>query len=281
VGKRTFLSTLTNFTDTFRIWVFNRHVKGQWGDSILNDITEINLLIKNALDNNDIPRTSFLIYSLLKESGRIDAFSKIFVIRTIGQNLENFSQNPFVINEGLITIFAAQQNFIEKWEKKYQTTFNKVTEKIRFPFETAKSVDDIFKDPLFQGAKFCILVFYEICIRISEKSDENLIKVSNFLHFCAAGDNSIIYDWKFGEIILNMVIQIGARAYDKKIEPTLEKMIQIIEFSDKEITIRTFNRALDYDDFDFYKYGNMKLFLATRQQISEFKKYYESRKSEI
>jgi hypothetical protein len=91
----------------------------------------------------------------------------------------------------------------------------------------------------------------------------------------AAGNDSPFYSNPyFSRIFLTIVIQIAAKANKLEIEPTKEKMIQLLRFANKNFVNDAFKILENGGDDKYSGMGNMKEFLATPNEIQKFKQIY-------
>ena len=75
-------------------------------------------------------------------------------------------------------------------------------------------------------------------------------------------------------MFLIVIIQIAAKTRNMNLHPTMEKMIEVINFANQEVIKDAFQWAQNKKDNNFAQMGNMTLFLATKDEIHSFEEYY-------
>ena len=274
LGKKSVSGFLTSIYDSWIIWKFRRHVKNQETDNVIyEDIYSIKSRLIDAILNHDFSRMKFLLYGLLDESGNLSTLSQLGMSITIEEVIENFSNQPFVIEDGLFTIEASFNSFLEKWNKKFHPiTFGN---DFLVPSTSRTNNEKIFLDYTFQGAAVSVNIFYYTCLMVGGKSIENLIRIANHLHFAAAAYKSFIFSNPYyNRIFLIVIIQIAAKAHKLNLDPTREKMIEILKFANQVFVKDAFQWALDKKGYPFIQMGNMTLFLATKDEIETFNEFF-------
>jgi hypothetical protein len=187
--------------------------------------------------------------------------------------IENYSNQPFVIEDSLFIIETSFCTFLTEWEQKYHPQIN--GNDFFIPNPSKKNEAEFFLDHTFQGTSNSAHILYDICLKLGCKSNENLIRVANHLHFRAAADNSFLYSNPFySRMFLIVTIQIAAKARNLNLHPTMEKMIEVINFANQEVIKDAFQWAQNKKDNNFAQMGNMTLFLATKDEIHSFEEYY-------
>jgi hypothetical protein len=274
IGKKNVSGLLSSLHDSYILWKYRRHITNCEQDRVIfDDIYVIKFYLTEAILNHNLSRMRFFIFGLLNESGKLSRINQLGISLSIEDVVENYSSQPFVIEESLLTIESSFRSLLSEWEQKYHPQY--FGNDFLIPQSSANSKDEIFLDPTFQGSSVTAHIFYDVCIKSGSRSKENLIRVANHLHFNAAAENSFIYANPFySRMFLIVIIQIAAKARNMNLHPTIEKMIEVINFANQEVIKDAFQWAQNKKDNNFAQMGNMTLFLATKDEIHSFEEYY-------
>jgi hypothetical protein len=275
-GKSSLLQIFPTVKDDWIIWRYRCHTsKGSPDGVIYKDIQNFQKSLKDSIKNEDISRVCRLFYKLLDECNKLSPISEIGVSLTIEDLIVGHSDVPHLVEDGLFALLIEYESFVHIWEEKYPSRLSSDGSGLEIPSYVSEK--DFLTDNNFQSACLCLRVYYRTCLKIGELSIKDLIKVGNHFHLIASSgkDSPLYLNPHFSRIFLSIVIQIAAKAQQMEIEPTREKMVQILKYSIPILVVESFS-VLENKENHYSTMGPMHLILATPKEIQNLIHQYYS-----
>jgi hypothetical protein len=259
-------------SDGLDILKYKRHLKKGLSDKIIvDDILNLKDKLLIAAQNSDYKRIEFILFNILSESEKLSGVSYIAVSKCIEEVSVHFSKAPYMIETVLFIAQISFNGFFRDWYAIYNPDSLRLLDKM--------AIEESFNDSKYHGSFVCLMIFYHLCLKISEMSVENLIRVGNYLYDISDADSPLIRRVEvFDVVYLSLVILIAAKAKALDIEPIGTKLTNIIQSGDKHRVKEAFKVATD--DTDEYKNkftisGNNKIILATPYEVASYLKQFE------
>lgn len=249
---------------------YRRNLKMEAPDEVIfNDIWKIRDKLFVAVQKSDHIRFEYILFNLLSESDKLKGIPFIAASKCIEGISVCFSSTPCLVEKTLFIIQLSFNGFFRDWDAIYNLSSSE-------PYMDEAIIEKSLKDSNYWGLFNCFLLFYRVCLKISEVSVENLIRVGNYLYDISEADSPLIRKLEAFDVgYLSLLVLVAAKAKAQDIEPMGTKLTNVLKAADKHRVMEAFKVATEEYANKFTVSGNNKVILATPCEIRSYLEQFE------